>query len=173
MENWYPEDRNRFTLNFEIVLFTNRYSYFLMIFHGPRVFVRSNTPFFVFFHFNLSFEAVYCIQSCFFILYLSENDTDSCRLMNSILIQATGMFTSEEVTFDGNGRLLNASMKDCKIPTVATVPRRFRVALLKDAATERCVYSSKVRLANLWQTFINIVAREIRENKRNTELWEE
>ncbi|VDK46618.1 unnamed protein product [Cylicostephanus goldi] len=59
-------------------------------------------------------------------------------------MQGYGLMTSEELTYDDNGKLIQDSMYKYKIPTPATVPRRFRVKLLKDSDTfVEQVYSSK------------------------------
>lgn len=51
----------------------------------------------------------------------------------------------EELKFDSKGVLLSNSALTYKIPNVATVPREFNVALLKNAPLKMNIYSSKVR----------------------------
>ncbi|CAJ0608812.1 unnamed protein product [Cylicocyclus nassatus] len=59
-------------------------------------------------------------------------------------MQGYGLMTSEEFAYDDNGKPIQDSMYKYKIPTAATVPRRFRVKLLKDSDTfAEQVYSSK------------------------------
>ncbi|CAJ0608814.1 unnamed protein product [Cylicocyclus nassatus] len=59
-------------------------------------------------------------------------------------MQGYGLMTNGEFTYDDNGKPIQDSMYKYKIPTAATVPRRFRVKLLKysDTFAEQ-VYSSK------------------------------
>lgn len=53
----------------------------------------------------------------------------------------------EELVFDTNGQLVSNCASKYKIPTVATVPRKFRVAILDDGICIGNIYSSKVGFA--------------------------
>lgn len=54
------------------------------------------------------------------------------------------MVTMEELLCDSNGRLVTNSAASYKIPNINTVPKKFRVAILKDGICRGNIYSSKV-----------------------------
>ncbi len=58
-------------------------------------------------------------------------------------VQGMGWLTTEELAWDGAGRLLTHSPETYKIPTFADVPRDFRVAFLEDAAQPGTIHGSK------------------------------
>lgn len=58
-------------------------------------------------------------------------------------MQGIGWLTSEELRWDGQGRLLTHSASTYAIPTLWDVPPVFRVSLLDDAAQAEVVHGSK------------------------------
>jgi xanthine dehydrogenase/oxidase len=58
-------------------------------------------------------------------------------------IQCTGWLTMEELTHTKDGKLATDTAYKYKLPTVATVPRKFVVSLLNKSGTKDNVYSSK------------------------------
>jgi xanthine dehydrogenase large subunit len=58
-------------------------------------------------------------------------------------VQGMGWLTSEELKWDGEGRLLTHSPDTYKIPSVGDTPQVFHVKLLKHAAQPGTIYGSK------------------------------
>lgn len=58
-------------------------------------------------------------------------------------VQGLGMVTTEQMYLDQSGRMVNCSPLSYKIPTVASLPRKFKVTLLKNHKFQTTVYSSK------------------------------
>ena len=54
------------------------------------------------------------------------------------------MVTSELIDVDENGKMLNCSPLNYKIPNVRCVPRKFNVTLVREDSIETPVYSAKV-----------------------------
>ena len=62
-------------------------------------------------------------------------------------IQGYGYFVTEELLYSDTGQLVTDSAGKYKVPTIATVPKNFRVALLKGHPNQNQinVFSSKVK----------------------------
>ncbi|KAL3837024.1 hypothetical protein ACJMK2_022415 [Sinanodonta woodiana] len=58
-------------------------------------------------------------------------------------VQAQGLFTTEYIKVEKNGRLQNCSPLNYKIPNVRSVPRKFNVTLLKNDRLITPIYSAK------------------------------
>jgi xanthine dehydrogenase large subunit len=58
-------------------------------------------------------------------------------------VQGMGWLTTEELVWDGAGRLLTHSPDTYKIPAVGDMPQVFNVTLLQNAAQKEVVYGSK------------------------------
>jgi xanthine dehydrogenase large subunit len=58
-------------------------------------------------------------------------------------VQGAGWLTSEELVYDGKGRLLTHAPSTYKIPTASDVPADFRIALWDGANREETIYRSK------------------------------
>jgi len=58
-------------------------------------------------------------------------------------IQGVGWCTTEEIRWDGEGRLLTHSPDTYKIPTATDIPLDLRVELLRDAANPKAIFGSK------------------------------
>jgi xanthine dehydrogenase molybdopterin binding subunit/xanthine dehydrogenase small subunit len=58
-------------------------------------------------------------------------------------IQGMGWLTSEELKWDGNGRLLTHSASTYQIPAISDAPLEFNVTLLPNAAQDSTIYGSK------------------------------
>jgi xanthine dehydrogenase molybdopterin-binding subunit B len=58
-------------------------------------------------------------------------------------VQGMGWLTTEELKWDGQGRLLTHSPDTYKLPAVGDMPQVFNVTLLKHAAQKGVVYGSK------------------------------
>ncbi len=69
------------------------------------------------------------------------------------------MFVTEELSYANNGYLLSDSAGKYKIPTVSTVPRKLRVALLKGCGDKFNLYSSKVKIINQETVLVGTVER--------------
>ena len=58
-------------------------------------------------------------------------------------VQGMGWLTSEELKWDGNGKLLTHSASTYAIPTFSDCPPDFRVALLTEATQPNTIHGSK------------------------------
>jgi len=58
-------------------------------------------------------------------------------------IQGVGWCTTEEIRWDGEGRLLTHSPDTYKIPTATDIPLDLRVELLRDASNPKAIFGSK------------------------------
>src|ERR1700740_1568640 len=58
-------------------------------------------------------------------------------------VQGMGWLTTEELVWDGEGRLLTHSPDTYKIPSMGARPIDFRVAFLSDAAQPNTIHGSK------------------------------
>ena len=58
-------------------------------------------------------------------------------------VQGMGWLTTEELVYDGEGRLLTHAPSTYKIPVASDVPADFRVALFDGANREDTIYRSK------------------------------
>lgn len=67
----------------------------------------------------------------------------------SLYFKACGLYTTEEIHVDKNGRISESGPIDYKIPTVRNIPREFKVKVLKGTENNLAVYSAKVRLSPL------------------------
>ncbi|KAJ8311861.1 hypothetical protein KUTeg_010587 [Tegillarca granosa] len=56
---------------------------------------------------------------------------------------ACGLYTTEEIHLDKNGRISESGPVNYKIPTVRNIPREFKVKVLKDTENDLAVYSAK------------------------------
>ncbi|KAK2142170.1 hypothetical protein LSH36_988g00011 [Paralvinella palmiformis] len=57
-------------------------------------------------------------------------------------LQGYGLYATEELNFDQNGRLTTRNAIGYKIPRVTNVPRQFNITLLKDSYNPCAVYSA-------------------------------
>ena len=58
-------------------------------------------------------------------------------------VQGLGWLTTEELKWDGQGRLLTHSPDTYKVPSIGDVPESFRISLLKNAAQKNVVAGTK------------------------------
>jgi xanthine dehydrogenase molybdopterin-binding subunit B len=58
-------------------------------------------------------------------------------------VQGMGWLTSEELRWDGEGRLLTHSASTYQIPAISDAPMEFNVSLLPDAGNARAIHGSK------------------------------
>ncbi len=73
----------------------------------------------------------------------SINESIDIGQVRGAFIQGAGWVTTEELKWDGTGRLLTHSPDTYKIPAVGDIPCDFRVELLKDSPHEGTIRRSK------------------------------